>query len=120
MANRKSRKSTRRPSVARPATSSAALQHEAGEATAAPAPATIPPAPAPGRRRIERLATPVTSGGARLSRRSEFAPLESGDAAVPFDRVPYVPADLRRVALMAALMVVLIIVAAVIVSHTIG
>ena len=46
-----------------------------------------------------------------------FQPLESEDAAIPFDRVPYVPADLRRVAMMAAAMVVLIIIAALVVSH---
>ncbi len=48
-----------------------------------------------------------------------FQPLESEDAAIPFDRVPYVPSDLRRVGVMAALMVVLIIVAALIVSHVV-
>jgi len=48
-----------------------------------------------------------------------FAPLEPDDAAIPFDRVPYVPADLRRVAVMAGVMIVVIIIAAVIVSHVV-
>jgi hypothetical protein len=45
--------------------------------------------------------------------------LESEDAAIPFDRVPYVPSDLRRVAIIAALMVALIIVADIIVSNVV-
>lgn len=49
-----------------------------------------------------------------------FAPLDPGDAAIPFDRVPYVPADLRRVALMAAIMVVLTIVANLVISRLVG
>jgi hypothetical protein len=48
-----------------------------------------------------------------------FQPLAPDDAAIPFDRVPYVPADLRRVAVMAALMIALIIIAALIVSHVV-
>jgi hypothetical protein len=51
---------------------------------------------------------------------STFPPLDSDDPAIPFDRVPYVPADLRRVAVIAAIMVVLIIVASVVVSHVVG
>jgi hypothetical protein len=42
---------------------------------------------------------------------------EDEDAAIPFDRVPYVPRDLRRVAIMASLMVVLILIAAVVVTR---
>jgi hypothetical protein len=38
-------------------------------------------------------------------------PLDSDDPAIPFDRVPYVPADLRRVATIAALMIILILIA---------
>ena len=48
-----------------------------------------------------------------------FQPLDSDDAAIPFDRVPYVPADLRRVGVMAVCMVVLIIIAALIVSRVV-
>ncbi|MGA9114257.1 MAG: hypothetical protein WB802_10755, partial [Candidatus Dormiibacterota bacterium] len=46
-------------------------------------------------------------------------PLDSDDPAIPFDRVPYVPSDLRRVATIAALMVVLILIAWAIVSHVV-
>jgi hypothetical protein len=94
----------------------------AGEATAA----------ATGRRRVERIipgaAPPAAStagpaGGpgrparaapprSRLtSTAAMMAPLESEDPAIPFDRVPYVPADLRRVAVIAGIMVVLILIA---------
>ena len=88
-----------------------------------------PPAAAPGaapRRRIERLSQ-ATPSAARAGGRARgpsnaaamFQPLDSDDAAIPFDRVPYVPADLRRVAVMAILMVVLIIIAAIIVTHVV-
>lgn len=80
----------------------------------------------PGRRRIERLsqAAPAPTRAGRTGRgpanaAAMFQPLESEDAAIPFDRVPYVPADLRRVLVMALLMVVLIIIAAVIVTHVV-
>ena len=49
-----------------------------------------------------------------------FAPLDPGDPAIPFDRLPYVPGDLRRVATMAGFMLLLIIVAAIVVTHTVG
>lgn len=102
------------------------LQPESDGMTEAAAPIAIPgPAaaiPAGGRRRVERLTTPAITapmrpGRAPSSAASMFAPLEPDDAAIPFDRVPYVPADLRRVAIMAAVMVVVIIIAAVVVSH---
>jgi len=48
-----------------------------------------------------------------------FPPLDPDDAAIPFDRVPYVRADLRRVAMIAGIMVVLIAIADVIVSTTV-
>ncbi|MGO8686379.1 MAG: hypothetical protein ACLQT7_04220 [Candidatus Dormibacteria bacterium] len=46
-------------------------------------------------------------------------PLDSDDPAIPFDRVPYVPSDLRRVALIATAMVVLILIAWAIVSNVV-
>jgi len=78
------------------------------------------------RRRIERVSPAAAVQSSRTAQRpgrgpansaAMFQPLDTDDAAIPFDRVPYVPADLRRVAIMAALMVVLIIVAALIVSN---
>ena len=76
------------------------------------------------RRRIERLsqaapARPGRSGRGPANAAAMFQPLDTEDAAIPFDRVPYVPSDLRRVAIMAGLMVVLIIIAAVIVTHVV-
>ena len=144
----KQRAATRRPNVARApaapdqawdlpgqaiATQDAAAEPEAGPdgeepaAAAAAAPVAVPAggaaAGAP-RRRIERLsqATPARTGrpGRGPSNAAAmFQPLDTEDAAIPFDRVPYVRSDLRRVAIMAGLMVVLIIIAAVIVTHVV-
>lgn len=80
--------------------------------------------PVAGRRRIERVSTVAAQRQVRQGRppanaAAMFQPLESDDAAIPFDRVPYVPADLRRVAVMAVCMVVLIIIAALIVSRVV-
>jgi hypothetical protein len=71
------------------------------------------------RRRVERVnpaSQPRVPRG-QMSAAAMFQPLDSDDAAIPFDRVPYVPRDLRRVALMASLMVVLILIAAVVVTR---
>jgi hypothetical protein len=71
------------------------------------------------RRRVERVnpaAQPRIPRG-QMSAAAMFLPLDSDDAAIPFDRVPYVPRDLRRVAIMASLMVVLILIAAVVVTR---
>ena len=81
-------------------------------------------APVPGRRRIERVSAVAVQRQGRQGRppanaAAMFQPLDSDDAAIPFDRVPYVPADLRRVAVMAVCMVALIIIAALIVSHVV-
>jgi len=93
----------------------------AGAATAGAATAAAEP-----RRRIERLsqaavpaARAVRPGRGPANAAAMFQPLDSEDAAIPFDRVPYVPADLKRVAITAALMVVLILVAAIVVTHVV-
>src|SRR5579884_1451430 len=78
------------------------------------------------RRRIERV-TPGAAAQRPAGRQGRvpataaamLQPLDADDAAIPFDRVPYVPADLRRVAIMAVLMVALIVVAAIIVSNVV-
>ncbi|MBJ7609917.1 MAG: hypothetical protein JF887_10890 [Candidatus Dormibacteraeota bacterium] len=81
--------------------------------------------PGQGRRRVERVspaAAPVQGARPRPARAQAagyIQPLESEDAAIPFDRVPYVPADLKRVAIIAALMIALIIVADIIVSNVV-
>jgi hypothetical protein len=71
------------------------------------------------RRRVERLnpAAQPRSISRQVSTAALFLPLESDDAAIPFDRVPYVPRDLRRVAIMASLMIVLILIAAFVVTR---
>jgi hypothetical protein len=71
------------------------------------------------RRRVQRI-NPVAqprSGSRQVSTAAMFLPLDSEDAAIPFDRVPYVPRDLRRVAIMASLMIVLILIAAFVVTR---
>jgi hypothetical protein len=77
----------------------------------------------PGRRRVERVGAASAPTARPRSTRGQtqgyIQALESDDAAIPFDRVPYVPADLRRVAIIAGLMIVLIIVADIIVSNVV-
>ncbi len=77
----------------------------------------------PARRRVERvspMAAPVARPKPGRTQASGYIqPLESEDAAIPFDRVPYVPADLRRVAFIAALMIALIIVADIVVTNVV-
>jgi hypothetical protein len=81
------------------------------------------------RRRVERV-TPASASSIAAGRQQRASiksarfgtaaamvePLDSDDPAIPFDRVPYVPSDLRRVAVIATLMVVLILIAWAIVS----
>lgn len=76
-----------------------------------------------GRRRVGRIdptaAAAATAGrqalraqrGRGQSTAAMFEPLPPEDASIPFDRVPYVQADLRRVLVIAGMMVVLIVVA---------
>jgi hypothetical protein len=52
------------------------------------------------------------SPGAPSSRRGGRIVLDSGDPAIPLDRVPYFVADLRRLGLVAASMLVLLVVGA--------
>lgn len=77
---------------------------------------------APERRRVGRIdpaAAAVAAqrpgqrqrGSRTQSTAAMFDPLPPDDAAIPFDRVPYVPGDLRRVLIIAGLMIVLIVVA---------
>jgi hypothetical protein len=84
------------------------------------------------RRRVERVSPAGPSAEAlrqqRLAARSaryssssaaSIAMLESDDPGIPFDHVPYVPADLRRVAVIASVMVVLILIAWGVVSQVV-
>jgi hypothetical protein len=79
------------------------------------------PAPVGPRRagRLDAAATRRPRPGRTASTAAAFEPLDPGDAAIPFDRVPYVPSDLRRVAVMAGVMVVLIIIAAIVVTKVV-
>jgi hypothetical protein len=79
-------------------------------------------APDTGRRRVERVSGVTPAAPQRRPGRVQpgyIQPLETEEAAIPFDRVPYVPADLRRVAIIAAVMIALIIVADIIVSNVV-
>lgn len=103
----------------------AAASPAAPRAGAPASPSLTATAAAP-RRRIERLsqAAPAATraGGRERGPRNAaamFQPLDNEDAAIPFDRVPYVPADLRRVLVIALMMVVLIIIAAIVVTHVV-
>jgi hypothetical protein len=116
------------PSVAPPtatAPSGVAVEAEDLQPVAAPAedPAMELDTTAPARRRVERIsavAAPVARPKpGRTQAAGYIQPLDSDDAAIPFDRVPYVPADLRRVAIIAALMIALIIVADIVVSNVV-
>jgi hypothetical protein len=71
------------------------------------------------RRRVQRVNPAAQPRAIRgpVTAAALFQPLDSDEAAIPFDRVPYVPRDLRRVAIMASLMVVLILIAAVVVTR---
>lgn len=53
---------------------------------------------------------PAASSGARRGRSGIV--LESGDAAIPLDRVPYFTGDLKRLGMTAAVMIALLVVAA--------
>lgn len=103
----------------------AAASPAAPRAGAPASPSLAATAAAP-RRRIERLsqAAPAATraGGRERGPRNAaamFQPLDNEDAAIPFDRVPYVPADLRRVLVIALMMVGLIIIAAIVVTHVV-
>jgi len=140
----KQRTTARRPAGAAPARPVTTAAARPLAATAAPeeetAPSAAPVAAATtqtlgsdaARRRVGRIgptAPPSALGGrqqrqaVRSARFGSAAamvePLDSDDPAIPFDRVPYVPSDLRRVATIAALMVVLILIAWAIVSRVV-
>lgn len=73
-------------------------------ATPAPAPAPRPsPAPRPAPRAVRSRTSP--------------AALPSQDASIPLDRVPYFRSDLRRIAITAGLMFVLLIVGSIVLRN---
>src|ERR1700737_4644275 len=88
-----------RPAGIPPAAPSASV--EGGQA----APAAQPPT----------YATPVPRPPPRATRGRQMAgPLPTQDAAIPLDRVPYFRSDLRRIAITAGLMFVLLIVGSIV------
>jgi len=105
--------------------------HELPEAEPAGTPAARPQvaavAPVSERRRIGRIdptaaavrQTQRAKSGRQQSTASMFEPLPPDDDAIPFDRVPYVPGDLRRVLAIAAMMIVLVVVADVVISNVV-
>ena len=136
---KKTRKQKQRAATRRPGAPARAAPAATTREAVAPAPVTPRPSipwelpesilPLPGtplaavdassRRRVQRVnpaAQPRPVRG-QASAAALFQPLDSEEAAIPFDRVPYVPRDLRRVAIMAALMVVLILIAAFVVTR---
>jgi len=80
-------------------------------------PETVAP---PGSALAGRQQRPAVQRSRSVSAAAMVAPLESDDPAIPFDRVPYVPADLRRVAVIAGCMVILILIAWLVVSHVVS
>lgn len=132
---KRTRKQKQRVVTRRPATGVAptAPAPASTVATGGEAPSSMPAAAvteAGPRRRVERVspagAPALTASAGAVARRSQrgqssgfIQPLDSEEAAIPFDRVPYVPADLRRVAIIAAVMIALIIVADIVVSNVV-
>jgi hypothetical protein len=89
-------------------------------ATTAAAPAAAAATGAGGRRRVGRLdpSAPVAQRPGQRGRPGRpgstaamFEPLPPEEPAIPFDRVPYVPGDLRRVLVIAGFMVALVVAA---------
>ncbi|MFN2568551.1 MAG: hypothetical protein ABR564_02995 [Candidatus Dormibacteria bacterium] len=126
-------KKTKHKKKTAPQRRSAPPQRNAGAPTQSPAPpvaqaaqgaasAAVPTAPTVRRgvQRVDPAARRREAAPRGKGADAGFTPLDPEDAAIPFDRVPYVPADLRRVTLMAGIMVVLIIVANVVIARLTG
>ncbi|GAC1339187.1 MAG: hypothetical protein NVSMB29_06140 [Candidatus Dormibacteria bacterium] len=99
------------PAAAGPAAAAAAPSAGTGPRGARKGVGRIEPGAAAARRR-ERASRPGSLSAG-------FEPLDPGDPSIPYDRVPYVPADLRRVAMIAGAMILLILLADLIVSNAV-
>jgi hypothetical protein len=86
----------------RPAAVPPAAPGQPSQAAQAPPPAAASPAP---------VARPLPRGPRG---RQQAGPLPVQDAAIPLDRVPYFRSDLRRIAITAGLMFVLLIVGSIV------
>ncbi len=107
--------------VAEDVTETSDVETSGDDVSATPSDTAPAVVPAPSRRRVARAGARAAKYGRNPAAiAADFEPLPADDAAIPFDRVPYVPADLRRVALMATLMIVLIIIAAFVVPRIVG
>ncbi|MGD1052343.1 MAG: hypothetical protein ABR950_00795 [Candidatus Dormibacteria bacterium] len=120
------------PLAARTSQATATAVGEGSRPGAAAAPAGVASPAESTRRRVERV-TPASAASIAAGRQQRASvksarfgtaaamvePLDSDDPAIPFDRVPYVPSDLRRVAVIAGIMVILILIAWTIVSHVV-
>jgi len=62
-------------------------------------------------RSVEMSLAPRSMGAGRKGQRGAIA-LEGVDPSIPLDRVPYFISDLRKLGLVAALMVVLLVIGA--------
>ena len=89
--------------AARPAGMPPAVAPQPGEAGEAAQPVQVPPTAAA---RPAPVARPLPRGPRG---RQQAGPLPTEDAAIPMDRVPYFRSDLRRIAITAGLMFVLLI-----------
>ena len=89
--------------AARPAGMPPAAPAQPGQLAQPTPPAQVPPT-------ASASPTPVTRPLARGPRgRQQAGPLPAQDATIPMERVPYFRSDLRRIAITAALMFVLLI-----------
>lgn len=112
---RKQRSTTRRPG---PRPAQPAPPNPANRPAAAPAAETAAPtSPRVGGDQALVRAVEMSLGPGTVARRGQRGglTLDSGEAAIPLDRVPYFTSDLVRVAVTGAAMIVLLVLAALIV-----
>lgn len=109
------KKSKRRQQGKRPRPTFAPPPAAAGTGTAAAAPRPAAPARVGGNealvRSVEMSLAPRAAGAGRKGQRGPLV-LEGVDPAIPLDRVPYFVPDLRKLGVVAVIMVVLLVVAA--------
>ena len=113
MARKNKRSQVRKPQRGQPSPSRAA--RPAGMPPAAEPGNEVAPAPAaPSQAPTPAVAPRMVQRPLPRSRGRQAGPLPSEDATIPLDRVPYFSSDIRRIALTAALMVVLLIVGSIV------
>ncbi len=113
------KKTKRRPTAKQTQPARPAPPSELSQASAA-AELHVPEAPPPPSRQPEPVLAPRRAVNAAKLPSTAAALIEGlppEDASIPLDRVPYVTGDLLRVAVMAVIMVLLIIVGGIITVH---